>query len=71
MEELSELAKEISKELRDKGDKISIIEELADVQLGVWYVQEICGIHTDDLNMAINVKVDRLVDVLNSKGQYK
>lgn len=71
MEELSELAKEISKELRDKGDKISITEELADVQLGVWYVQEICDIHTDDLNRAINVKVDRLTDVLNSKGQYK
>lgn len=71
MEELSELAKEISKELRDKGDKISITEELADVQLGVWYVQEICDIHTDDLNKAINVKVDRLTDVLNSKGQYK
>ena len=40
MEELSELIKEISKELRGKGDKYNILEELADVQLGIYYTQE-------------------------------
>ena len=36
MEELSELSKEISKELRGKRDRLSITEELADVMLGVF-----------------------------------
>lgn len=31
IEELSELSKEISKQLRDKGDPYNILEELADV----------------------------------------
>lgn len=71
MEELSELTKEISKELRGRGDKVAITEELADVQLGIWYVQQICDISSDDLHRAINVKSDRLKQVLDSKGQYK
>ena len=37
-EELSELSKEISKELRGQGDKYNILEELADVPLGIYYV---------------------------------
>lgn len=56
MEELAELSKEISKELRGKGDEISILEELADVQLCIYYIQEICGISNDALCKAINVK---------------
>jgi len=71
MEELSELSKEISKELRDKGDKISILEELADVQLGIYYVQEICGITNEELNKAMNIKMKRLEDVLKTNGKYK
>lgn len=42
MEELAELGQAISKELRGKGDYHNILEELADVQLGIYYVQEIC-----------------------------
>ena len=49
MEELAELTKEISKELRGKGDIVNLTEELADVQLGIYYVQEIVGI--DDENI--------------------
>lgn len=71
MEELSELSKEISKELRDKGDKISILEELADVQLCIYYVQEICGISNEDLNKAMSVKTKRIEGVLNTNGKYQ
>ena len=71
MEELSELTKEISKELRGKGDKTNILEELADVQLGIYYVQEICGITDSDLAKAINVKIERLKSVLDANGKYK
>lgn len=71
MEELSELSKEISKELRGKGDKINILEELADVQLGIYYVQEICKINNEDLRKAMNVKMKRLEDVLKVNGKYR
>lgn len=71
MEELSELSKEISKELRGKGDQYNILEELADVQLGIYYVQEVCGISNDDLHKAINIKAKRLEKILNEKGKYQ
>lgn len=71
MEELAELTKEISKHLREKGNLYSILEELADVQLGIYYVQEICNIQDEDLHRAMNVKMKRLEDVLNKKHTYK
>lgn len=71
MEELSELIKEISKELRGKGDQYNILEELADAQLGIYYVQEICGISNEELYKAINIKMKRLEKVLIEKGKYQ
>lgn len=71
MEELAELSKEISKQLRGKGDNINILEELADVQIGIYYVQNICNISSDMLNKAINVKTERLEKVLNETGIFK
>ena len=71
MEELAELSKEISKELRGKGDHINILEELADVQLSVFYVQQICNIDDDELHKAMNVKTKRLEDVLIDTGKYQ
>lgn len=71
MEELAELAKEISKELRGKGDYINILEELTDVQLGIYCVQEICGIETDKLHKAMKIKMSRLSNVLQEQGGYK
>lgn len=44
-------------------------EELADVQLGIYYVQEICGIATDDLHKAMNVKMKRLEKIMAKKGK--
>jgi len=71
MEELAELSKEISKELRGKGDQYNILEELADVQLSIYYVQEVCGVNNDDLHKAMNIKMRRLEEVLNKKGKYQ
>ena len=70
MEELAELAQQTSKVARGRCDKIGLIEEMADVALGLVYLQEICGVSTLDLYKAINVKVDRLERVLNEKGVY-
>lgn len=60
MEELSELQKEISKYLRGKGRKIALIEEIADVTIMLKYIKMIANIDDDDINKAINVKLDRL-----------
>ena len=71
MEELSELSKEVSKELRGKGDQYNILKELADVQLSIYYVQEVCGIKDEDLHKAMNIKMKRLEDILYEKGKYQ
>ena len=71
MEELAELAKEVSKELRGKGDIVNLTEELADVQLGIYYVQEIVGIDDKNLEKAMSVKINRLGSMLYDTGSYK
>lgn len=71
MEELAELAQKISKCLRDKQDLVGLVEELADVQLGIFCVQEIFKIDDDKLNQAINVKMNRVHNRLLEKGVYK
>lgn len=70
MEELSELAKEISKELRGSGDKTNIIEELADNQIGTYYVKQICNISDDTLDKAVAVKINRLKNVIEDNRKY-
>lgn len=65
------LSKEVSKHIRERGNNVSLIEEIADVSLGLIYLQEICGITTEDIYKAMNVKTDRLEKVLNDKGCYR
>ena len=62
---------EVSKQIREQGDIVSLTEEMADVALGVIYLQEICGITTEDIYKAMNVKMKRLERVLNSRGCYR
>ena len=71
MEELAELSQAIAKQLRDKGDNINLLEELADVQLGIYYIQEIFNIADVSLNRAMNVKMKRIENVLICTGKYK
>lgn len=59
MEELAELQQELSKALRGKGDRMSLIEELADTYLSVKYVQEIFDISDETLARGVNVKLNR------------
>lgn len=67
MEELAELQQALSKELRGKGDAVNIVEEVADVLLCVGYIQEIIGLPDDLIVSAMNVKVDRLNELLEKK----
>lgn len=71
IEELSELAKELTKQLRGKGDIANILQELADVQLGIYYVQEIVGIDDKSLFNAMTCKMNYLASKLYNEGQYQ
>lgn len=71
VEELAELQKEITKELRGMGDRMHILEEIADVAIGIVYLQDILGLSTTDIYKAINVKIDRIHNVLDERGFYK
>ena len=68
MEELSELSQQVSKYLRGKRDTLGLIEEVGDVYLALDYVKSICHISEDQINKAMNVKLDRLE---NTDGVYK
>ena len=69
-EELSELTQEVTKELRGKGNKLGLTEELADVLICTEYLKMICYISDEDLNKMIGIKLESLNErVLN--GTYK
>lgn len=65
IEELSELSKAITKALRGKLDKTNLIEEIADVTIGLKYLSEIFGIKDEEVSKAINVKLDQLEENMN------
>lgn len=71
IEELSELQKAIVKYLRGSEDKMSVVEEMADVALSIMSLQSILGIPTDDLYKAMNVKANRLNSVIKEMGEYR
>lgn len=60
IEELAELQQQLSKYLRGNADRIGLIEEYADVVVGLDYIKHICNITDEEINKAINVKIDRL-----------
>lgn len=59
MEEFNEITEEIAKFIQGKGKHDDILEELSDAMLSIRYVQLICGISDEELNKAMNVKLDR------------
>lgn len=56
---------------RGHRNLIIVMEELADVQLCIYYVQEICKITNNELYKAMNIKMNRLNGVLNKEGEYQ
>ena len=60
IEELSELTKELTKALRDKGSVVGIVEELADVSLGIDYIKEVFDITDKELEYARSIKIAEL-----------
>ena len=60
IEELSELTKELTKALRDKGSVVGIVEELADVSLSIDYIKEVFDITDKELEYARSIKIAEL-----------
>lgn len=60
LEEMSELSKEITKALRGKYNEIGMIEEIADVMVGIEYIKNLYNISQSDIDRAIKVKIKRL-----------
>lgn len=71
MEELAELTQELSKVLRGKGNATGVLEEMADVQLGLYYIQHICGVEDFDLQKAMAVKMERVSERICETGMYQ
>lgn len=70
-EELNELDREVSKYLRNKGSRIDLLQEMADVQLAIYYIQEVFHISDDELDRAISVKALNTEDVVKAEGRYQ
>lgn len=68
-QECSEFIKEITDDIRGKGDINGILEEMADVLISIWTLQEIYDISDELLNQAVNVKVDEYANKISkNKG---
>ena len=68
-EELSELIKEITKQIRGKGSLINLVEEIADVKIMISQIMMIHDISDKEVNDEINFKLLRLNDILNSENE--
>lgn len=58
-EEQGELIKAINKKLRGKGDRLSIVEELADVVIMLQQIAQFFDIDKDEVNLIMNKKLKR------------
>lgn len=61
MEEMAELQKEVSKQLRGLGDRDGILEEIADVTIVLGNLMSLQGITEDELKRAVEVKLERIL----------
>ena len=59
MEEFAELQQQISKKVRGYGDRIGLLEEMADAYICPNFLESIFDIKPEDLQKAIDVKLER------------
>lgn len=59
MEEFAELQQQVSKQIRGYGDKLGLLEEIADAYICLSFLESIFDIKSDDLQKAIDVKLQR------------
>ena len=66
IEELSELQKEVTKDIRKKFNRDNFLEEMADVVIVLHMAKEIYNISDSELDKAINEKMEKNMERLNS-----
>ena len=71
VEELSELQKEVTKQLRNEGKMENLVEEMADVYIVMEYLKMIFAITDDDINKQVEKKLNRLENRLNSENEQQ
>lgn len=59
MEEFAELQQQISKQIRGYGDRIGLLEEMADAYICLRFLESIFDVKDEDLQKAIDVKLQR------------
>lgn len=59
VEEFAELQQQISKQIRGYGDRIGLLEEMADAYICLRFLESIFDVKEEDLQKAIDVKLDR------------
>lgn len=68
MEEFAELQQQISKQIRGYGDRIGLLEEMADAYICLRFLESIFNVKEEDLQKAIDVKLDRERRNLNGRN---
>lgn len=59
MEEFAELQQQVSKQIRGYGDKLGLLEEIADAYICLSFLESIFDVNPEDLQKAIDVKLQR------------
>lgn len=59
MEEFAELQQQVSKQIREYGDKLGLLEEIADAYICLSFLESIFDVKPEDLQKAIDVKLQR------------
>ena len=68
MEEFAELQQQVSKQIRGYGDKLGLLEEIADAYICLSFLESIFDVKKEDLQKAIDVKLDRERRNLNGRN---
>ena len=66
LEEISELTKEVCKNLNHEFDDRALEEEIADVQVMLNQVCVICGFSKGDIEYYMNLKIKRTLEVIET-----
>lgn len=59
MEEFAELQQQVSKQIRGYGDKLGLLEEIADAYICLNFLESIFDVKPEDVQKAIDVKLQR------------
>lgn len=68
IEELSELQKELTKALRNKIDRVAILEECVDVMIMLEQIKILYELNDKDINLMKKMKLDRLRERLENNN---